>query len=170
MNKYHIFLIIGGIVTSTFIMNLETEYISNESILGFLTTSPTLIGILLASVITSLAIIFAVMGDNELIKIKELENTNNKTHFIKISKNLRQDVYFILASFIIATLLSIFLVRDSHYIFIISNTLYKLDVIRGLFIFVFTLFIISCMATYDIINGLFEIFKFKYDISNRPNS
>ena len=113
MNKLHFLIIIGAAIASILIAYSNTRYVSEESILGFLLMSSTSIGILLASVLTSLAIILAIIGSSEMIRIRELENTQNKAYFRKISNNLRQDVYFILASFIIATLSSIFYVKDS---------------------------------------------------------
>lgn len=113
-------------VASALVMYSNTEYISDESVLGFLIASPTLIGILLAGVLTSLAIIFAVIGSTEMIRIKELENINNKAHFSKISNNLRQNVYFILGSFIVTTLLSILYIKGSYYSIIVGDVLYTL--------------------------------------------
>jgi hypothetical protein len=170
MNKYDFFVIIGWVVVSALVMYSSTEYVRDESILVFLIASPTLIGILLAGVLSSLAIIFAIIGSNEMIRIKELENINNNAQFEKISNNLRQDVYFILASFIITTLLSIFYIKDSYCPVCIGGVLYSLNILRWLFVLISTVFIISCIATYDIINGLFYILKFKYDLSNQKNN
>ncbi len=168
MNKWHILVICGAAIASTLVVYSNTSYISDKSILGFLMMSPTLIGILLASVLTSLAIILAIIGSSEMIKIKELEDKQSEEFYRKISNNLKQNVHFILISFIISTLLSVFYIEDSYFTisfdYVISFEIYK-----SLFVLVVILFVISCIATYDIINGLFAIFEFKYDLSSQKN-
>ena len=166
MNKQHFLIIICATILSLFIASLHTKYISDESILGFLSASPMLIGILLASVLTSLAIILAIIGSSEMIRIRELESKQNKAYFGKISRNMRQNVYFILISFIISSLLSILYIKEC-FSFTIADVSYSFEIHRILFALIAPLFITSCIATSDIINGLFDIFEFKYDLANQ---
>lgn len=165
MNKLAIFIIIIAISVSTLVIQSNTSYVSEQSILGFLNASPTLIGILLASVLTSLAIILAIIGASEMIKIHELEKKNFKNFYRNMSKNLKHDVYIILSAFILSSFLSIFCMTDSYVLIPVSEGV-SFEVYKLLFVIDTALLAVSFMATYDIINGMFEIFEFKYRLSN----
>lgn len=166
MDKWNLLIIIVAAIISIFIAYSNTPYVNEVSILGFLMMAPTLIGILLASILTSLAIVFAVMGNSEMVRIRELENKQKKDFFQTITNNLRQNVYFIFAAFIIASLSCVFYIDGSYFICPHNLTIF-FEVYRLLFVLVVVLFVISCIATYDIINALFNIFEFKYDLSNQ---
>lgn len=166
MNKSNGLMIIIAAIAAMFIVHSNTQYVSEDSILTFLSISPTLIGILLASILTSLAIILAIIGSSEMIRIKELEGEENKKYFREILDDLKQNVYFILAAFTVASLLSIFNIKNSFFIIEIGNV-FSFETYKSLFVIVVILFTISCIATYDIINGLFTIFEFKYDLANQ---
>ncbi len=168
MNRWQILIIFGVIISLMLFVHSNTCYFSGDSLLGFLSVSPTLIGILLASVLTSLAIILAIIGNSELIKIREIEEKKKKNFYKNMSRDMKQDVYFILASFAISSLLSIFCIKDTYIIISLWGDTF-FEVYRSLFIIEATLLIISFMATYDIINGLFSIFDFKYELSNQEN-
>jgi hypothetical protein len=165
MDKWNLLIIIVAAIVSILIAYSNTSYVNEESILGFLMMAPTLIGILLASILTSLAIVFAVMGNSEMVRIRELENKQKKEFFQTITNNLKQNVYFIFAAFIITTLSCVFYIDDSYFICSHSQAIF-FEVYRSLFVLVFVLFVISCIATYDIINALFNIFEFKHDLLN----
>jgi hypothetical protein len=168
MNKKEILIIAGSIIVPTYIAHKYIINVSEESLLGFLTASPTLIGIILASALTSLAIILAIIGENEMIKIQELERKRNVDFYKHITKNLRHDIYFILGSFIISTFLVLFCVKNISIIIPIKNGI-SIDVFKIIFIIDSALLIISFIATYDIINGLFDIFDFKYELANKSS-
>jgi len=151
------------------VVHSNSDYVNNESILRFIITSSTLIGILLAGVLTSLAIILAIISTNEMIRMNELESSQNKNFYKNISNNLRQNIHFILVSFVFSSLASIFSIEKSFFIIPLYDGI-CFEIYRSLFVIVATLFITSCIATYDIINGLFEIFQFKYDLSNQNDN
>ena len=85
MDKKEKSVVIGSAIASMYITHSNTCYVSDKSLLGFLNISPTIIGILLASVLTSLAIILAMIGYNEMVKIRELEKKKNKEFYISIT-------------------------------------------------------------------------------------
>ena len=154
---------------SILVVHSNSDYVNNESILRFIITSSTLIGILLAGVLTSLAIILAIISTNEMIRMKELESSQDENFYKNISNNLKQNIHFILVSFVFSSLASIFSIEKSFFIIPLYDGI-CFEIYRSLFVIVATLFITSCIATYDIINGLFEIFQFKYDLSNQNDN
>lgn len=169
INKWGLFVIICAALASVGAVRPDVKFIDDSVVLDFLSISPTLIGILLAGVLTSLAVILAIIGTNELIKIREIDMQQRKTFYEDMTKNLKQDVYLIFISFIISSFLWLFLSPNSHLLIPIEgNTPFM--IYRLLFVIETTLLALSFMATNDIINGMFEIFKFKYIISNQKTS
>lgn len=168
INKWGLFVIICAAFASVVAVRPDIKFIDDAVVLDFLSISPTLIGILLAGVLTSLAVILAIIGTNELIKIREIDMQQRKTFYEDMTKNLKQDVYLIFISFIISSFLWLFLAPNSHLLIPIGeNTPFM--IYRLLFVIETTLLALSFMATNDIIDGMFEIFKFKYIISNQKS-
>jgi hypothetical protein len=83
MDLRKIIIIMGSIIVSMCIAHFGNYYVNEASIIRFLTIVPTLNGILLASVLTSTAIIFGITGIDEMTKIQDLEN-QQKRRSIKI--------------------------------------------------------------------------------------
>lgn len=165
MNKIGLVIIAGVAVISILVINYSGDYITEQSILCFLNMLPTFIGILLAGVLTSLAIILAIIGTNEMIEMHELEKINNKNFYKTMSDNLKQNVCLILMAFLITSFLSIFCIEGTYILVPIKESV-SVEVYKLLFVLETVLLISSFMATYDIIMGMFHIFDFKYKLSN----
>lgn len=166
MNKIGILIIIGITATSVLVICCGNNYITEQSILDYLNMLPTFIGILLAGVLTSLAIILAIIGTDEMVEIREREKENNKEFYKNMSNNLKQNVCLILAAFLVSSFLSIFCISGTS-IPTPDNWDILIEIYELLFVFETLLLASSFIATYDIINGMFHIFNFKYDISNK---
>jgi len=160
MNKTIFLLIIFIIITPTYIVIANCSYASDTSILDFSKNSPTLLSILLASVLASLAVILGMLGLDELREIQRIEAKNKKKIFDTLMKNLEWDIAPILFSFIVSSILSIFLIRGTYLIIPILD--YSIEIYRVIFVVNFILLSISLISTYDIIRGLFNVSRIKY--------
>lgn len=135
---------------------------NEESIIYFSKNSPILISILLASAIASLAVILGMIGLDELREIHRLEEKKEKIIFNNLIKNLVWDICSILIAFIISSVLSIFSISGTFFIMPFSGN-YSIEIYKIIFITNFFFLAISLYATYDIIQGLFNVCRIKYE-------
>jgi hypothetical protein len=169
MNKWKLFITSCAVIICAIFASMvavhDISYIDDKCVLDFLAISPTIIGILLAGVLTSLAVILAIIGTSELIEIREIDLQEKKTFYEDMTKNLKQDIYLIFLSLVTTSFLWISLSSNLYFIIPIKGTI-PFVAYRLLFAVEIALLALSFMATNDIINGMFEIFKFKYELSN----
>ena len=167
-----LFIILISILISTYISFFDNSSANigptdssstkEENILEFSKNSPTLLSILLASVLASLAVILGMLGLDELKAIQKIEEKLKKELFDNLMKNLAWDIYPILAAFIISSFLSIFSIKGTYFIVPIIDVV-PIEIYKIIFVINFFLLSVSLYVTYDIICGLFNISKIKYE-------
>jgi|GEM_PF-4346817 len=142
----------------------DTGYTDECSLIAFSNTTPTLLSILLAAVLASIAIIFGLTGIEELKVISAIEKARGRDLYSDAMRDLKWDIYSIFVSFIISSLLIIFSINTSTYMIPFFND-YVFKTYKTIFIIDAIFLIISFIATYDIICGLFYICQLKYEFA-----
>jgi len=151
----------------SFISSLLIAHYSDndENIKLFITTLPSILGMLLAGILAALAIIFGMTGLQELHKIRAIEKERKSNIYKKMLDELRNDTYLVFIIVIISAILPILLnnTRIIEVQSISQDVIYCFRLNRILFVVDFIIFTMSLIATYDIIKSLFEICEFKYE-------
>jgi len=158
-----LFLISISFICPCYLVISGSALVNKDSIWYFNSTAPTILSILLAAVLASVSIIFGLTGVDELKLIRDIENLTGENYYNNAMKNLKWDIYTIFFSFIISSIIAVFSLYRSCIVFIG----YAFNVYEMIFIFNFVFFIISSIATYDIICGLFLISEFKYSSTKK---
>ena len=110
MRIIHALITLGSAITSLYIIN----FICKSDIIIFLNSLPTIMGILLATTLTSLAIILGMIGNDEIAAMKKYGKSKKEDYYKKIVNNLRWDVYFIFIAFIVSSVSRILLTINVH--------------------------------------------------------
>lgn len=153
-------LIMVSIVLSIFV----AHYADKDGIIYFIKSLPNITGLLLTGVLTSLAIIFGLVGVDELMKINEIEKSNNINLYGILIKDVRSDVYLIIVSVAGSTLISIFSNNLNSVPITISTNEYILNLYSILFILDVLILTTSLIVVYDVIMALFNISEMKYEM------
>lgn len=136
--------------------------VDKESIISLLYMLPNILGILLAGVLASLAIIFGLLSSNELAIIhrysKEIKNEGLYDIFIKETKT---DAKIIFTGLCFSVLILLIYHINSDIITVPAQFLLGLGL--------FALFI-SISAVYDIIMSLFYLNQLRYELSTNNTS
>jgi hypothetical protein len=156
------------IITITFaIGGLLAHYGNKDSIVNFLREFPNISGILLSGVLASLAIIFGLMGIEELSKIQKIENYEIGS-YENLLKELKDDVWVVLGVVIISTSLSVFSSSDTElFALTILNRTISAELFKIIFVIDFVFLMVTLLAIYDIIIALFEISHLKYEAAKK---
>jgi type III secretory pathway component EscU len=161
MRKIHVLMILGSVIVSSYALN----FIEKNNVLDFLNSMPTIMGILLAMTLTSLAIILGMIGNAEMAVMKEYEKINGKKYYRKIIDNLKWDIYFVFSAFIVSFISRIFSNRDSTLSIQLSDYL-SYNIYEVLFIIEISLLVASLIVINDLIKGLFDLNEARYEIAN----
>jgi len=160
-NNYIIILIAIAFVAGCFL----AHYGNKDSIINFVREFPNISGILLSGVLASLAIIFGLMGIEELGKILKIENGKSYENLLK---ELKDDVWVVLGVVITSTSISVFSSSDTKlFALTVNNMTISAELFKITFIIDFVFLIITLLAIYDIIIALFEISRLKYEAAKR---
>jgi len=150
---------IATMLLSFVISSILAYFVDEESTSGFLFMLPNILGILLAGVLASLAIIFGLLSSNELAIIykhtKEVKN-KDKDIYSDFLRETKIDTIIIFSSFCLSVL--ILLVSDIDLVFIDIPIWFLLGIgLFGLFM--------SISAVHDIIMSLFHLNQLRYELS-----
>lgn len=155
MKTYNIITILFLFIVSLTLAYLVDEESANE----FLSMLPNILGILLAGVLASLAIIFGLLSSNELAMIykrtKEVKNSDIYGDFLRETKI---DTIIIFSSLCLSVLILLISGIDLVFIYIPIWFLIGLGIF-GLFV--------SILAVHDIIMSLFYLNQLRYKLSTR---
>jgi len=157
-NKY--LWIVISILISIFVAN----YGNKEDIIYFIQSLPNITGILLTGVLTSLAIIFGLIGVNELMKIHEIEKETNINIYIRLISDIKRDVYIIIASVAISTFISMFSNNNTSMILASSHGNIVCETYKILFLIDIVILIMSLIVVYDVIMALLNISEMRYNL------
>ncbi len=136
--------------------------ISDKAADSFLNFLPTIIGILLGGVLSSLAIIFGLLSSDDLKLISETKTNNGKDIYLKFISSTRLDAQIIICSLFFSII--ILLIKDTTIPYI--NTI----PLKVLFIPNIFLLFLTMSATYDIVISLFHLNELRYTIAaNKKN-
>jgi len=159
-DKPLIYWIIASIVISVLVIH----YGEHDDIVYFMRSLPNITGLLLTGILTSLAIIFGLVGVDELMKIREIEKTNDINLYDTLINDVRDDVYLIIASVAGSTLISVFSKNCNSVPITISTTEYVLYLYDILFILDAIILVVSLIVVHDVIMALFNISKLRYEL------
>jgi hypothetical protein len=122
---------------------------------------------LLSGVLASLAIIFGLMGVEELGKIQKIENYEIGS-YENLLKELKDDVWVVLGVVILSTSLSVFSSSDTElFALTVHNITISAELFKIIFVIDFVFLMITLLAIYDIIIALFEISHLKYEAAKK---
>ena len=125
----------------------------------FLSLIPTITGILLAGVLTSLALIFGLLSEQDLASIhKQTEKVKGRDIYIEFTENLKIDTIIIFFSFIG----SIILYLLNHIQFYLCPFPKWLFLSVGLF-----MLFLSIFAIYGVIMSLFTLNQLRYKLATQ---
>ncbi len=131
---------------------------------------PNISGILLSGMLASLAIIFGLMGIDELNKIQRIEGRNGIGSYESLLSELKDDIWLVLGIVIVSTILSIFSTSTIELFSLkILDVTISPKFFKIIFIFDFVLLVITLLAIYDIITALFEVGHFKYEAAKKKD-
>ncbi len=132
--------------------------IAVENSQPFLSKLPDLMGIILAGVLSSLAIIFGLLNKEELVEIHKKSLIVDKDLFGDFVKNTKQDIIIIFSSYIISIIIMLFDNTNAYKQIVASYN--NIFLYLGLSILVFSL-----LSVYDVIVSLFTLNMVKYEIA-----
>jgi len=145
--------------------------VNQSTIPSLLTQLPNILGILLAGVLASLAILFGLLTPTELSNIKR-ENTPSKDHgedrFLNFLSSVKSDTKMIFFGFFISYLISLIYTFDSsrlNFQISVPQNVVFLNWDYFLLATSLSVFFISISCTYDIIMCVFILNKQKYESS-----
>ena len=143
-----------------FIVSLTLAYlVDTESANEFLSMLPNILGILLAGVLASLAIIFGLLSSNELAIIyKRTKEVKNRDIYSDFLRETKIDTIIIFSSLCLSVLILLISGIDVVFIYIPMWFLIGLGIF-GLFV--------SILAVHDIIMSLFYLNQLRYKLSTR---
>jgi hypothetical protein len=163
MKKIHVLMILVSVIISSYMLNLD--FINKSNALDFLNSMPTIMGILLAMTLTSLAIILGMIGNAEMALMKKYEKIKGKKYYKNIIDNLKWDIYFVFAAFIVSFISRIFLNKDSTFSIHLSDYV-SVSIYEVLFVVEISLLVASLIVINDLIKGLFDLNETRYEIAN----
>ena len=144
------------------------HYGDRDSLINFMREFPNISGILLSGVVASLAIIFGLMGLEELNKIQSIEGSDNIGSYENLMKELKDDIWIVLGVVIISTVLSVFSTSTIElFELTILGMIVCVKLFKFIFIIDFVFLIITLLAVKDIITALFELGHFKYEAAKK---
>jgi hypothetical protein len=143
-----------------FIVSLTLAYlVDKESANEFLSMLPNILGILLAGVLASLAIIFGLLSSNELAIIyKRTKEVKNRDIYSDFLRETKIDTIIIFSSLCLSVLILLISGIDVVFIYIPMWFLIGLGIF-GLFV--------SILAVHDIIMSLFYLNQLRYELSTK---
>ncbi len=146
--------------------------IGENFIASILSSLPNILGILLAGVLSSLAILFGLLSDADLskIRVKNLERQKNsqktKDTFLIFLTSVKNDTVIIFSSFIATFILNLCSNFDPIKISKITTIVLPINPQNLLLTFGLFFFFISISATHDIIISVFIMNEERYKSSN----
>lgn len=143
-----------------FTVSLTLAYlVDKESANKFLSMLPNILGILLAGVLASLAIIFGLLSSNELAIIyKRTKEVKNRDIYSDFLRETKIDTIIIFSSLCLSVLILLISGIDLVFIYIPMWFLIGLGIF-GLFV--------SILAVHDIIMSLFYLNQLRYELSTK---
>ena len=144
-------------------------FVNKSNIESLLSQLPNILGVLLAGVLASLAILFGLLSPAELSKIKQNTMNQTDTHedkFLNFLSSVKSDTKMIFFGFFISYIISLMytfdLSRLNFRICIPSNIVF-LNLDYFLLAVSLSVFFISISCTYDIIMCVFILNKQRYE-------
>lgn len=146
--------------------------VGENFIATILSNLPNILGILLAGVLSSLAILFGLLSDDDLSRIRR-ENVgkqnacqNNDDKFLIFLASVKNDTVIIFSSFVATFILNLCSTFDPTKISKITTVVLPINPQILLLTFGLFFFFISISATHDIIISVFIMNRERYKSSN----
>jgi|WetSurMetagenome_2_1015567.scaffolds.fasta_scaffold05630_2 hypothetical protein len=161
MRKIHALMVLVSAIVSSYVFN----FIDKSNAIDFLNSMPTIMGILLAMTLTSLAIILGMIGSAEMVIMKKYEKNKGRKYYRNIIDNLKWNIYFIFSAFIVSVVSRIFSNKASTLSIQLPCHI-SISTYEVLFIVEISLLVASLIVINDLINGLFDLNEARYEIAN----
>lgn len=133
--------------------------IFSENSDSFLTMLPELMGLVLAGILSSLAIIFGLFGKDELKEIQKRSIEMKKDLFLNFMEHAKLDVKIIFLSFLLSIIILLFR-YSTIYKKIISLFNFNIFFYLGL-----TMLFLSLWSVYDVIQSVFTLNELRNEIA-----
>lgn len=148
--------------------------VSDDKIENLLSNLPNILGILLAGVLASLSILYGLLSDADLLRIRKrnlnrIKKQEGKDRFLVFLDSVKEDTIIIFCSFVISYVLTILINIDfskmSTVIGLVPGSL-LIDSKFYLLAIGLSVFILSISCAYDIIESVFILNKERYESSD----